>query len=184
MRIGLAGLSLLQIDSTTCRKNLLVIVETDGCFVNGIEVTTKVSVSQRSLKIEDYGKIAATFVHLKSGRAVRLFPKTGLRELARKYTRDEQRAYFVQLIAYQIIPDEELLDIEPVALTQSLKEIIGLPGQKTTCSLCGEQIINGREAWGAKHPPAWLVQVMPTTIQSRNMLGWNRYSQPLFAPSS
>ena len=152
--------------------------------MNGIEVTTKVSVSQRSLKIEDYGKIAATFVHLKSGRAVRLFPKTGLRELARKYTRDEQRAYFVQLIAYQIIPDEELLDIEPVALTQSLKEIIGLPGQKTTCSLCGEQIINGREAWGAKHPPAWLVQVMPTTIQSRNMLGWNRYSQPLFAPSS
>jgi len=68
VRIGLAGLSLLQIDPTTCRKNLLVIVETDGCFVNGIEVTTKVSVSQRSLKIEDYGKIAATFVHLKSGR--------------------------------------------------------------------------------------------------------------------
>ena len=94
VRIGLAGLSLLHVDPTNCRKNLLVIVETDGCFVNGIEVTAKVSVSHRSLKIEDYGKIAATFVHLKSGRAVRLFPKPGLRELCQKtYSRRAKSLY-------------------------------------------------------------------------------------------
>src|SRR5262245_43306036 len=99
VRIGLAGLRLLDMDLRASRKDLLVIVETDGCFVNGIEFTANVSVGQRSLRMEDYGKIAATFVHLKTEQAVRLFPKPGLRELARKYTRDEQKAYLVQLIA-------------------------------------------------------------------------------------
>lgn len=152
VRVGLAGLSLLGLDQTNCQRSLLVVVETYGCFVDGIEATAKVSVGQRSLRIEDYGKIAATFVHLKSGRAVRLFPKPGIRELAKKVTHDPQRAYFVQLISYQIIPDEELLKIEPVALTHGLKDIIDLPQQKTRCSVCGEEINNGREAEGGDTP--------------------------------
>jgi formylmethanofuran dehydrogenase subunit E len=152
VRFGLAGLRLLDMDAGTCRKNLLVIVETDGCFVNGIEVTAQVSLAQRSLRIEDYGKIAATFVQLETGHAFRLFPKPRLRDLARKYTRNEHRAYLVQLIAYQILPDTELLDIEPVALTQNLNEVMGLPRQKILCSGCGEEINSGREAWGGETP--------------------------------
>ena len=152
VRIGLAALRLLNVDPANRRKNLLVIVETDGCFVNGIEVTAQVSVGQRSLRLEDYGKIAATFVQLETGHAFRLFPKLRLRDLARKYTRNEHRAYLVQLIAYQILPDTELLDIEPVALTQNLKEVMGLPRQKLLCSCCGEEINRGREAWGGETP--------------------------------
>ena len=152
VRIGLAGLRMLNLDPANRRKNLLVIVETDGCFVNGIEVTAQVSVGQRSLRIEDYGKIAATFVQLETGHAYRLFPKPSLRDLARKYTRNEHRAYIVQVIAYQILPDTELLDIEPVALTQNLKEVMGLPRQKMLCSHCGEEINSGREAWGGERP--------------------------------
>jgi formylmethanofuran dehydrogenase subunit E len=146
VRIGLAGLRLLDMDPANRQKNLLVIVETDGCFVNGIEVTAKVSMGHRSLRIEDYGKTAATFVHLKTGQAFRVFPKPSLRELARKYTQDKQRIYLAQLIAYQIIPDTELLDIEPVALNQTLREIIELPRRTIPCAFCGEEIIRGREA--------------------------------------
>jgi formylmethanofuran dehydrogenase subunit E len=54
--------------------------------------------------------------------------------------------YLVQLLAYQIIPDAELLDIEPVTLSQNLKEILELPRQTTLCAFCGEEIIHGREA--------------------------------------
>jgi formylmethanofuran dehydrogenase subunit E len=152
VRIGLAGLRLLDMDPANRRKNMLVIVETDGCFVNGIEVTAQVSVGQRSLRIEDYGKIAATFVQLDTGHAFRLFPKPSLRDLARKYIRNEHRAHLVQLIAYQILPDTELLDIEPVALTQNLEEVMGLPRQKMLCSGCGEEINSGHEAWGGETP--------------------------------
>ena len=42
----------------------LIIVETDGCFVDGIEVSTGVTVGHRSLRVVDLGKIAATFVSL------------------------------------------------------------------------------------------------------------------------
>ena len=107
VRIALAGLKLLNIDPTTQRrkKSLMVISETDGCFVDGIEVTAQVSVGHRSLKIEDYGKIAATFVDVKSGQAVRLHPVIGARELARSYFPKEPRAYFAQLDGYQTMPD-------------------------------------------------------------------------------
>ena len=145
VRIALAGLRMLEIDPTTNRvRALLVISETDGCFVDGIEVTARVSVGHRTLKIEDYGKIAATFVDVRSGRGVRLCPVPGVRELAISYY-PEQRAYFAQLKAYQIIPDRQLLRAEWITLTRDLLQIVGTPRQRAYCIRCGEEIINGRE---------------------------------------
>jgi formylmethanofuran dehydrogenase subunit E len=146
-RVGLAGLKLLDIDPTIQQRNkhLMIISETDGCFVDGIEVTAQVSVGHRSLKIEDYGKIAATFVDLKSGRAVRLHPVPGARELALQYCQEEKRAYFAQLKAYQIIPDRQLLHTEWITLKQDLQQIVGSPRQRAYCIRCGEEVINGRE---------------------------------------
>jgi formylmethanofuran dehydrogenase subunit E len=147
VRVGLAGLKLLDIDPTIRqrKKHLMIISETDGCFVDGIEVTAHVSVGHRSLKIEDYGKIAATFVDLKSGRAVRLHPVPGARELALHYCQEEKRAYFAQLKAYQTIPDRQLLDAEWITLNRDIHQIIGSPRQRAYCIQCGEEVINGRE---------------------------------------
>ena len=147
VRIALAGLKLLEIDLTPQqrKKHLLIISETDGCFVDGIEVTARVSVGHRSLKIEDYGKIAATFVDLKSGRAVRLNPVPGVRELAVHSCQEEKRAYFAQLKAYQTIPDCQLLNTEWITLNRDIRQIVGSPRQRACCIQCGEEIINGRE---------------------------------------
>ena len=146
IRIALMGLELLEIDSTQKRpKRLLVISETDGCFVDGIEVTARVSVGHRSLNIKDYGKIAATFINLKTNQAVRLHPAPKVRELAKSYLPLEKRAYFAQLEAYQVIPDHELLSIEWVTLHQPIRQIMGTPRQRACCMRCGEEIINGRE---------------------------------------
>jgi formylmethanofuran dehydrogenase subunit E len=146
VRVALAGLKLLNIDLFLhSRKKLLVIAETDGCFVDGIEVTAQVSVGHRTLKIEDYGKIAATFIDIKTTQAVRIHPVVNIRELALNYFPLEKRPYFTQLKAYQIIPDCELLNIECVTLNQDLHLIIGSPSQRTRCEKCGEEIINGRE---------------------------------------
>jgi formylmethanofuran dehydrogenase subunit E len=147
VRVALAGMKLLDMDPSIQRrkKTLMVVSETDGCFVDGIEVTAQVSVGHRSLKIEDFGKIAATFVDLKTSRAVRLHPVIGVRKLAMDYFPLEKRAYFAQLKAYQIIPDDELLGIEWVTLDRDLQQITGTPGQRACCMNCGEEIINGRE---------------------------------------
>ena len=148
VRIALAGLKLLDTDPTMQRrkKSLLVISETDGCFVDGVEVTAQVSVGHRSLKIEDYGKIAATFVDIRSGRAVRVCPAIGVRELAVWYCSEDPRAYFAQLKAYQTIPDQQLLNIKWISLKRELPQILGSPKQRVCCIKCGEEIINGRES--------------------------------------
>jgi formylmethanofuran dehydrogenase subunit E len=146
VRIALAALAWLDLEPLAKRrKHLLVICETNGCFVDGIEVAARVSVGHRTLRVEDYGKIAATFVDLRTARALRLHPAAGIRELAREYFPLEKRAYFSQLKGYQIIPDDELLHAEWVTLAREADQIMGSARQRACCSGCGEEIINGRE---------------------------------------
>jgi formylmethanofuran dehydrogenase subunit E len=49
------------------------------------------------------------------------------------------------LEAYQVMPLEALLRVEPVTLTIPLAQIIGRPGLRATCSVCEEEILNQRE---------------------------------------
>ena len=70
-RIGLAGGIALDLPLPRQDKRLLVIIETDGCFADGIEVATGCTVGHRTLRVEDYGKIAATFIDVKTEQAVR-----------------------------------------------------------------------------------------------------------------
>ncbi len=146
VRVALAGCRLLNIEpALKRRRTLLVIAETDGCFVDGIEVTAQVSVGHRSLRVEDYGKIAATFVDTHTGRAVRVHPVHNVREVAKEYLPHEKRAYFAQLKGYQIIPDSEMLRAAWVTLNRDISQILGSPKQRSRCAQCGEEIINGRE---------------------------------------
>ncbi|MBT7599955.1 MAG: formylmethanofuran dehydrogenase, partial [Anaerolineae bacterium] len=68
-RVALAGAAAVNMDVPRDDKRLLVIVETDGCFVSGIETVTGCGVNHRTLRVEDYGKIAATFINVKTGEA-------------------------------------------------------------------------------------------------------------------
>ena len=56
-------------------ERLLAIAETDGCLTSGISVTTNCWVNHRTMRIEDYGKTAATFVDSATGRAIRITPR-------------------------------------------------------------------------------------------------------------
>lgn len=144
-RIGLAGIQSLGLDPPVLNQRLLVILETDGCFADGIETATGCSVGHRTLRIVDYGKIAATFVDVKQGRAVRVAPLLDVRERAAKFAPEEPRHYFAQLVAYQVMPDAELLSIQEVYLNVAVEELVSRPGKRVNCALCGEEIINGRE---------------------------------------
>ncbi len=143
--MGLVGAAALGLAVPLAEKSLLVIAETDGCFVDGLEVAAGVSVGHRTLRIEDYGKVAATFVDLKSGEALRLAPRRDLRKRAAEYAPGETRPYFAQLFGYQAMPDEEMFRAAPVTLEPGISQIVGRPGVRVTCSVCGEEIINQRE---------------------------------------
>jgi formylmethanofuran dehydrogenase subunit E len=145
VRMGLAGLARLGLEAPVTQKVALVIVETDGCFADGIEVSTGVSIGHRTLRIFDLGKVAATFTHLKTGHSIRLSPAPGVRERALLYAPDDAAPYAAQLKGYQIMPEAELFTFRQVSLQPSLETILSQPDFRAHCCLCGEEIINQRE---------------------------------------
>ena len=145
VRIGLAGLASLGLESPVNKRTALIIIESDGCFADGIEVSTGATIGHRTLHVHDFGKIAATFADVKTGRVIRISPELNLRERALLYAPDEPRHYFAQLQGYQVMPDTELLRIQEVALNPTLEELISKPLVRVNCDYCGEEIINKRE---------------------------------------
>ena len=145
VRIALAGAAALGMDVPRKDKRLLVIVESDGCFSDGVEVVTGATMGHRTLRLEDYGKMAATFIDVKSERAVRVAPTLDVRERAYAYAPGERRHYFAQLTGYQAMPDHELLTVQEVTLTTPVEVIVSRPVVRTNCERCGEEIVNERE---------------------------------------
>ncbi len=145
VRIGLGGMKALGFSAPPDKKQLLVITETDGCFADGLSAATNCTVGHRTLRVEDYGKVAATFVDAKTGRAVRVAPRLNIREIACSYVQSESRRYFAQMQAYQTMPDEEMLTYQEIFLNTSVEEIVSRPGMRVNCSMCGEEIMNERE---------------------------------------
>ena len=149
IRMGLLGLKWLGLVDDNYeprfhneRKTLLTIVETDGCGADGVAVATGCFVGRRTLRVVDYGKMAATMVNIKTGTAVRVVPHPQARNLARTYVPDARSRWHAYLDAYQIIPDNLLMLLDEVILTQSIAEIMSKPNVRVNCELCGEEILN------------------------------------------
>ncbi len=145
VRIGLLAGRLLEIPLPQPEKRLLAIAETDGCFVDGISAATGCYVGRRTLRIEDYGKTAVTFVDSLTEQAVRIAPQSHAREEAWNYAPSARNKWEAQLIGYQHIPDEYLFHWQAVELTTPVKQIVGQAGKRVSCEICGEEIINQRE---------------------------------------
>lgn len=145
VRMGLLGAQRLGIDLPDPDKRLLVIIETDGCFADGIAAATDCSIGARTLRVIEHGKVAAVFIDVETQRAVRITPHAQSRQRAKEYAPWAQSKWHAQLEAYQALPDEDLFTVRPVELTLSLEKLLSKPGRKTMCATCGEEIINERE---------------------------------------
>lgn len=145
VRMGLWAGELLRIALPQPRKQLLSIVETDGCFADGVAVATNCWVGRRTMRIEDYGKVAATFVDVQSEKAIRIAPHPNSRNHAADYAPEARNRWEAMLFGYQRMESDKLLIAQPVRLTLSVAEIVSRAGARVTCELCGEEIVNERE---------------------------------------
>lgn len=127
VRMGMLAGKLLALELPQPKKRLLTIVETDGCFADGVSVATNCWVGRRTLRVVDFGKTAATFVDTHTETAVRLFPLPNIRELAPAYAPNVRNRWQEYLLGYQQMPDELLFGIQRVALTQPIAQIISVP---------------------------------------------------------
>jgi formylmethanofuran dehydrogenase subunit E len=145
VRMGLLAGEILNLDLPQTDKRLLTIVETDGCASDGIAVATNCWVGRRTLRVEDYGKVAATFVDTLTGCTIRIVPCREARALARDYAPEARNNWEAQLLGYQRMPAHALLAVQSVKLKTPIDRIISRPGRKAMCDQCGEEIINERE---------------------------------------
>ena len=145
VRMGMHAADVLGLDLPQRDKRLLSIVETDGCFVDGVTVATGCTLGHRTLRCVDEGKVAATFVDTQGGQAVRIHPSPLARGLASRYAPDAPSRWHAYLDGYQAMPVEELLVTDAVTLAMPVELLVSSPDRRATCETCGEEVFNGRE---------------------------------------
>ncbi|MHB1391405.1 MAG: FmdE family protein [Thermoleophilia bacterium] len=148
VRMARAGLEQIGIDdplSDRWRKHIMVYVEIDRCAADALMIVTGCRVGKRTLKIVDYGIMAATFINLKTGKAVRVTAREEARFLAPKYAPQETNKYEQQRQAYRVMPDVELLSIEAVKVSIPPQDMPGSPISRVVCERCGDAVVDMRE---------------------------------------
>ncbi len=127
------------------RKNIIVFVEMDRCATDAVQSVTGCSLGHRTMKFMDYGKMAATFVNLKTGRAVRVLAKEEARDKAKEMFPHIENKYQAQLEAYKIMSDNDLFDVMEVKVELRPEDMPGRPLGRIICDHCGEYVQDRRE---------------------------------------
>lgn len=147
VRMAMLGLEKLGIDDPRGkdRKRLVTFVEIDRCATDAVAVVTGCRLGKRALKFRDWGKVAATFIDVTSGRAVRIAAKESSKELARQAHPELADKNQQQMLAYRELATDDLFDVRWVKVTLGPEEFPGYKGERTVCEVCGEGINFHRE---------------------------------------
>ena len=126
------------------RKRLITYVEIDRCATDAIGLVTGCRLGKRALKFRDWGKMAATFVDLVAGRAVRVVALENTRELAEQLYPHLETTKHRQLHAYRELADERLFREQWVRVVIDQADLPGSSGNRVVCLRCGEGVNFGR----------------------------------------
>jgi formylmethanofuran dehydrogenase subunit E len=147
VRMALLGLEKLGIDDPRGkdRKRLVTFVEIDRCATDAIAVVTGCRLGKRALKFRDWGKMAATFVDLTSGKAIRIAARESSKALARTMHPEIESKNQQQMLAYREMPEADLFATQWVRVELPAEESPGYKGERVVCVECGEGIDFRRE---------------------------------------
>jgi len=135
LRLAIYGLGLLGIDDPTGtqRKRLVTYVEIDRCATDAIGVVTGCRLGKRALKFLDFGKMAATFCDLETGRAVRVVAKESSKARAQEIYPEITDRNVQQMKAYRELPNSDLFDTEWVTVRIGPEDLPGFKGPRVAC---------------------------------------------------
>jgi formylmethanofuran dehydrogenase subunit E len=145
VRLAMLGLQELGIDDPVAeRKRIVTYVEIDRCVTDAVALVANSRLGKRALKFRDWGKVAATFCDLQTGRAVRIAAKESSKQAALKMF-PELGKDAGQQKAYAQLPDEVLFDKRWVKVEIHPEDLPGFKGPRVVCAQCGEGINFKRE---------------------------------------
>jgi len=147
VRMAMLGLEKLGLDDPRGkdRKRLVTFVEIDRCATDAIGVVTGCRLGKRALKFRDWGKMAATFVDLETGRAVRIAAREASKQKARDLHPEIESKNQQQMLAYREMSDDDLFHVQWVKVELPPEELPGYKGERIVCAECGEGINFSRE---------------------------------------
>ncbi|HEX6823653.1 MAG TPA: FmdE family protein [Candidatus Sulfotelmatobacter sp.] len=147
VRLALVGLKKLGIEEPEGkdRKRLVTFVEIDRCATDAVAVVTGCRLGKRALKFRDWGKMAATFVDVSTGKAIRVAAKESSKALARQMHPEIENKNRQQMAAYREMSDYDLFTTEWVKVHLPPEEFPGYKGERIVCEVCGEGINFRRE---------------------------------------
>jgi formylmethanofuran dehydrogenase subunit E len=148
VRLAMLGLRELGIeDPERERKRLVTYVEIDRCVTDAVALVGGCRLGKRALKFFDWGKVAATFVDMQSGRAVRIVAREDSKKRATEMFPALEKELGQQK-AYRVLSDEELFDKQWVRVEIRPEDLPGFKGPRVVCEMCGEGINFKREVNG------------------------------------
>ena len=147
LRMAVLGCALLGIEDPCGkdRNKLIVWVEIDRWLADAIQTVTHARLGKRTLKFRDYGKLAATFLNLETGKAVRLVALESARRLADLRHPEIRDKYMRQMQTYREAAAEELFGVRNVEVRVRAKDLPGHPRSRVICHKCGEGVNDARE---------------------------------------
>jgi formylmethanofuran dehydrogenase subunit E len=145
VRTALLGLNRLGFNGPD-RKRLVTYVEIDRCATDAIELVTGCRLGKRALKFRDWGKMAATFVDLATGRAIRIVALEDSRDVADRLYPHLETKNQRQMQAYRELTDSQLFREQWVHVELPATELPGYKGESFLCPRCGEGVSFGRIA--------------------------------------
>lgn len=146
VRMSLYGLGLLGFGCPLGLpeiKQVVGFVEIDRCMADAVAIATGLRFGRGSLKFINQGLLAATFLDLASGRAVRLISREQARQLAADYAPSGTPLQSQQERAYRLMPDSELFDVEWVRVELADHQLPGARVPKVPCQQCGILVRGG-----------------------------------------
>jgi len=147
LRMAVLGCALVGIENPrgADRNKLVVWVEIDRWLADAVEAVTGARLGKRTLKFFDYGKLAATFLNVETGKAVRVVALESSRRLADLRHPEIEDKYERQMRTYREAAEEELFGVTDVELQVRAKDLPGHPRSRVICHKCGEGVNDGRE---------------------------------------
>jgi len=147
VRLAVLGLEKLGIEDPRGkdRKRLVTFVEIDRCATDAIGVVTGCRLGKRALKFRDWGKMAATFVDVTTGKAIRIAAKESSKALAHSMHPEIESRNQQQVLAYREMAEDDLFTKQWVKVELPAEEFPGYKGDRIVCAECGEGINFRRE---------------------------------------
>ena len=136
-RMSRAAMRYFGIEDADTYRDLVAFVECDRCLADAVISVANCHLGRRRLKWYDYGIMAASFLDLASGKAIRITQRRDVPHAPKD--KDEMLAFFAAR------SDNELFQVNEVRLPDFEQyDLPGRPRKTEVCEMCGERIHDGR----------------------------------------